>query len=66
MLQELPTSTDSTPTLSKLFRGLHKTLESQLGIAREAVDHAGTLGTLSEDKWIAVLREHLPKRYKVS
>ncbi len=66
MLQEPLTSTSSAPTLSKLFRGLHRTLETQLGIARDTVDHAATLGALSEDKWISVLREHLPKRYKVS
>lgn len=53
-------------TLVRLFEGLHRNLEAQLGIARDAVDHPGTKGTLSEDRWIAVLREHLPRRYEVN
>jgi len=54
------------PTLRKLFDGLHRRLESELGIARDTVGHAGTMGTVSEERWIKVLREHLPKRYEVN
>ena len=60
------TSTVDAPALNDLFSGLHRTLECELGIARDTVGHSGTLGTLSEDRWINVLREHLPKRYKVN
>lgn len=53
-------------TLNKLFDGLHRRLESELGITRDTVLHKGTMGTVSEDQWIAMLRDHLPKRYTVS
>lgn len=66
MLHEQQTSMADAPALNDLFRGLHRTLECELGIARDTVGHSSTLGTLSEDRWISVLREHLPKRYKVN
>lgn len=54
------------PTLNQLFDGLHRRLESELGIARDTIDHAGVKGTASEDEWLRMLREHLPKRYEVN
>lgn len=54
------------PTLRQLFDGLHRRLESELEIARETVGHAGTMGTVTEDRWITMLSEHLPKRYNVN
>ena len=54
------------PTLNQLFSALHGRLESELGITRDAVGHTGTMGTVSEDRWITMLSEHLPKRYKVN
>ena len=54
------------PTLNQLFEGLHRRLESDLGIARDTIDHPGVKGTASEDEWLKMLNEHLPKRYKVS
>ena len=52
--------------LTRLFEGLHRKLEAELASARDAIDHSGTKGTLSEDGWIAMLREHLPRRYEVN
>lgn len=54
------------PTLIQLFEGLHRKLESDLGIARDTINHPGVKGTASEDKWLQMLSEHLPKRYEVS
>ncbi len=54
------------PTLKQLFHGLHRKLEGELGIARDVIEHSGTKGTLSEGRWLQMLHEHLPKRYKVN
>lgn len=59
-------SVKARPTLHRLFEGFHRQLEAELGIARDTFDHPGTKGTLSEDCWIKMLREHLPKRYQVN
>jgi len=59
--------TDSnTAQLPVLLKGLHDRLVSELGIARTVVAHPGTKGGLSEDCWIAMLRNDLPARYQVS
>lgn len=58
--------TVSSPTLRELFGALHRQLEGELGIAREAIEHSGTKGTVSEDKWISMLSRHLPERYRVN
>lgn len=54
------------PTLNRLFEAMHFQLESGLGITRDAIDHSGTMGTASEDKWLMMLSEHLPERYTVN
>lgn len=54
------------PSLNQLFDGLHRRLESELGIVRDTIGHAGTMGSVSEDRWIKMFSEHLPKRYKVN
>lgn len=54
------------PTLNQLLVALHEELTKDLGIARRTIAHAGTLGTVSENKWIEMLYKHLPKRYKVN
>jgi hypothetical protein len=41
-------------------------LESQLGLSRATVHHAGTQGGITEDRWITVLRSALPRRYDVA
>lgn len=57
--------TDSA-NLNQLFGGLHRQLEGELGIVRDTIDHAGTKGAASEDRWIEMLRKHLPERYRVN
>lgn len=57
---------ENRPSLTQLFDGLHRSLESELGIVRGTIGHAGTMGSVSEDRWIRMLSEHLPKRYKVN
>ena len=54
------------PTLNQLFSALHDRLESELGIARDTVGHSATMGAVSEDHWIKMLSEYLPKRYEVN
>lgn len=54
------------PSLNQLFIALHEELAKDLGIARRAIGHTSTLGTVSENKWIEMLYKHLPKRYKVN
>jgi hypothetical protein len=53
------------PTLARLFEGLQRKLESELGVARDVITHAGTKGAASEDRWIDALSRHLPERYRV-
>lgn len=57
---------ETKPTLSRLFGALQDTLSLELGIARGAFDHPTTKGDISEEKWNAMLRNHLPSRYQVS
>lgn len=54
------------PNLSRLFHALQETLKTELGIAREVFDHPTTKGDVSEEKWIDMLRRHLPSRYQVN
>ncbi|MBX3363532.1 MAG: hypothetical protein KF866_02095 [Phycisphaeraceae bacterium] len=54
------------PTLNELFLALHDRLACELGITRRTVKHNATMGAVSEDQWIKMLYEHLPKRYKVN
>ncbi len=54
------------PTLNELFLALHDRLGCELGITRRTVKHNATMGAVSEDQWIKMLYEHLPKRYKVN
>lgn len=54
------------PSLNELLIALHEELAKELGIARRTIGHTGTLGRISENKWIEMLHKHLPTRYKVS
>jgi hypothetical protein len=55
-----------TAQLPILLKGLHDRLVNELGLARTMVSHPSTKGELSENYWIAMLRNHLPARYQVS
>lgn len=52
-------------TLKRLFQGVQKELGSKLETAREALDHPSSKGTKTEDYWIEMFRNYLPKRYDV-
>ncbi len=53
-------------SLTSLFSSLHNKIDNELGIAREAIKHPGTMGAVSEEVWLALLRQYLPKRYAVT
>lgn len=53
------------PTLNRLFNHVHKELCTKLELARETLDHPTSKGTKSEDLWIELFRNYLPKRYDV-
>ena len=53
------------PTLNRLFRHVHKELCTKLELARETLDHPTSKGTKTEDLWIQLFRNYLPKRYDV-
>lgn len=51
-------------SLPVLLAGLHKDIEQQLSLAREALAHPGTKGDASEKVWIELFRRYLPERYR--
>lgn len=53
------------PTLSRLFSRVHLELCTKLELARETLDHPTSKGTESEDAWIQLFRDYLPRRYDV-
>lgn len=53
------------PTLNRLFNHVHKELRTKLELARDTLDHPTAKGTRSEDLWIELFRNYLPKRYDV-
>ena len=53
-------------TLNQLFAALHDTVQGELGITRRTIGHAATMGAVSEDRWLKMLGDHLPKRYEVN
>jgi hypothetical protein len=54
-----------TPTLNRLFKRVHQELCCKLELARESLDHPTSKGTESEDAWIKLFRDYLPRRYDV-
>lgn len=52
-------------SLPKLFASLHRKIDTELSVAREALSHPGTKGAASEEIWIGLLRQYLPERYRV-
>lgn len=51
--------------LADILDGLQARLEGGLRGNRAAVTHPGARGEASEDDWLRVLNDHLPRRYKV-
>lgn len=52
-------------SLGQLFASLHRQIETELKVAREALSHPGTKGDTSEAIWTGLLRTYLPQRYRV-
>jgi hypothetical protein len=52
-------------SLPKLFASLHRRIDTELSVAREALNHPGTKGDTSEAIWIGLLGQYLPERYRV-
>jgi hypothetical protein len=52
-------------SLPKLFANLHRKIDTELTVAREALSHPGTKGDTSESIWIGLLGQYLPERYRV-
>jgi hypothetical protein len=52
--------------LVAVCREFQTVLEQHLGLSRASIPHSGTQGGVTEDRWIAVLRDALPRRYDVA
>lgn len=50
--------------LTDILDGLQVRLEGELRANRTAVTHPGARGEASEDDWLRVLNDHLPRRYR--
>ncbi len=50
--------------LTEILDGLQARLEGGLRGSRLAVTHPGARGEASEDDWLRVLKDHLPRRYQ--
>lgn len=53
-------------SLSQLLASLHQDIETKLEIVRKSIHHPGSKGDASEDVWIEMLNEYLPKRYQTA
>lgn len=51
--------------LKKLFLHLQAQIAAKLNTSRECIPHQGVKGDASEECWREMLREYLPKRYRV-
>ena len=51
-------------TLPIIFDELHKLIEAKLAAARRAFGHPVAKGDASENAWLAMFNEYLPKRYR--
>lgn len=52
--------------LRRLFLRLQEQLTAHLATNREVIGHPGLKGSASEERWISMLSEYLPKRYCVT
>jgi hypothetical protein len=56
---------DNKVPLKKLFLHLQEQMATKLNTSRECIPHQGAKGDASEECWRIMLREYLPKRYRV-
>ena len=50
--------------LVEILNGLQSRLEGELRGSRAAITHPSARGEASEDDWLRVLKDHLPRRYE--
>ncbi len=53
------------PTINQLFIGLQNQMITSLEVGRSNFEHAPTVGDVTEDNWIDLFRDYLPKRYAI-
>ncbi|PDT80857.1 DUF6602 domain-containing protein [Sinorhizobium sp. BJ1] len=51
-------------SLATLLDGLHRDVQQRLEISRQAFGHPVAKGDASEEAWLKMLQEYLPKRYQ--
>lgn len=51
--------------LRELFNGLQRQMLASLNVNRDFIEHSGSKGDATEQRWIEFLRNYLPNRYKV-
>ena len=56
---------DNKVPLRKLFLHLQEQMAAKLNTSRTCIPHQGVKGDASEECWRVMLREYLPKRYRV-
>ena len=52
--------------LQTLLSSLHDDIQQKLKVARESFGHPGTKGDASEEVWIDLFNQYLPKRYQAA
>ena len=53
-------------SLTQLLDSLHDDIEQRLATVRKTFNHPGTKGDASENVWISLLENYLPKRYQAA
>lgn len=53
-------------SLSQLLSSLHEDIQQRLATVRKALAHPGSKGDASENVWIDLLDQYLPKRYQAA
>ena len=56
---------DDTTWMKQAFANVQAALRCQMALASQSISHAGTMGSVNEDHWLALLRSYLPNRYEV-
>ena len=51
--------------LRRVFLGLQTEMIAKLQTARRNIHHPGTKGDVSENSWLKMLGDYLPRRYAV-